>query len=560
MSSGTPYIGSKISLVSKAEIRYEGFLYTIDQNDSTVTLAKVISLGTEDRVPGAGAVPAREEVFEYIVFRGADIKDLHVCEGPKKVEDPAIVTHSYSSQSYNPNYHRGPPPFPPQGGGPGMNFGYNPFNMPPPNNNNAPVDHHNAQHNNRQQSPSPRHDQQQQQQRGGGGGGGKSGGFQDNRKPKESGKYRDDGYARENRDNTGNKQGKEKDSSRRDHEGHDNRDNRDDNRAPRHNRDNNNRDNSNRDNNRDNRSRGRRDEEGDDNDSKTRDNRYRDNRREYRDNNNRDNNRDNNNRDNNNRDNRRDNRDSYHQRGERDGGRGEGRTKHEDRDDQRSATGSESGRGQARGGVRGGPRGANRGPGRGGRGAPRGGGGGGGGEGAATTTTATRNKFTEDFDFQTSNAKFNKEEIEKELLKVLKKVKIKDEDGTEEIKDMEERESDERAPLPSPDKFYDRSKSFFDNILCEAMPPRNEEEVMTRRQEQALNTETFGSSATHYRPPYRGRGRGRGRWRGGRGFHRGRGNFRGNQGNNNRRWVDYEFDYEAAGIKNKSQPKATTED
>ena len=37
---GTPYLGSRISLISKAEIRYEGILYTVDTVEATVTLAR----------------------------------------------------------------------------------------------------------------------------------------------------------------------------------------------------------------------------------------------------------------------------------------------------------------------------------------------------------------------------------------------------------------------------------------------------------------------------------------------------------------------------------------
>ncbi|XP_050713977.1 protein LSM14 homolog B-like isoform X2 [Eriocheir sinensis] len=100
MSGPIPFLGSKISLISKSEIRYEGILYTIDAQESIIALAKVRSFGTEDR-PTEMPVPAREEVYEYIIFRGTDIKKIEVCDTPKQPtlpgglhNDPAIVQHS----------------------------------------------------------------------------------------------------------------------------------------------------------------------------------------------------------------------------------------------------------------------------------------------------------------------------------------------------------------------------------------------------------------------------------------------------------------------------------
>lgn len=100
MSGPIPFLGSKISLISKSEIRYEGILYTIDAQESIIALAKVRSFGTEDR-PTEMPVPARDEVYEYIIFRGTDIKKIEVCDTPKQPtlpgglhNDPAIVQHS----------------------------------------------------------------------------------------------------------------------------------------------------------------------------------------------------------------------------------------------------------------------------------------------------------------------------------------------------------------------------------------------------------------------------------------------------------------------------------
>ncbi|KAL8433118.1 hypothetical protein ACSSS7_004141 [Eimeria intestinalis] len=94
-----PYIGSKISLISSSDIRYEGILDAIDPLASTVSLRFVQSFGTEGR-PAASPVPPSNEIYNCIVFQGKHIKDLTVCSEPEPPPpamapyppDPAIVS------------------------------------------------------------------------------------------------------------------------------------------------------------------------------------------------------------------------------------------------------------------------------------------------------------------------------------------------------------------------------------------------------------------------------------------------------------------------------------
>ena len=80
--------------------RYVGTLIEINSEQSTVSLDNVRSFGTEGRRGGKDEYAPSDAIYEQIVFRGSDVKDLRIEEPPKEKppmpQDPAIIGVSFS--------------------------------------------------------------------------------------------------------------------------------------------------------------------------------------------------------------------------------------------------------------------------------------------------------------------------------------------------------------------------------------------------------------------------------------------------------------------------------
>ncbi|CAL0313065.1 unnamed protein product [Lupinus luteus] len=92
------YIGCFITLISNYDIRYEGILHFLDLQHSTIALKNVRSYGTEGRRKDGPQLPPIHKTYEFILFRGNDIKNLQVKSPPEEqvLDDPAIIQQQYS--------------------------------------------------------------------------------------------------------------------------------------------------------------------------------------------------------------------------------------------------------------------------------------------------------------------------------------------------------------------------------------------------------------------------------------------------------------------------------
>jgi len=93
-------IGSRITLVSQNDTRYEGILFAINSKEASIVLKDVNCMGTEDRVQDKSKqVPPSKQIVPFVSFPGQEIKDLFVHEVNPEPAPPAAPASSLSTSS-----------------------------------------------------------------------------------------------------------------------------------------------------------------------------------------------------------------------------------------------------------------------------------------------------------------------------------------------------------------------------------------------------------------------------------------------------------------------------
>lgn len=123
-------------------------------------------------------------------------------------------------------------------------------------------------------------------------------------------------------------------------------------------------------------------------------------------------------------------------------------------------------------------------------------------------------KFDSEYDFEQANEEF------KEIISKFEKVTVEDGEKVvdgDEIEEGEIRDEESKTPSVGDDgngPCYDKAKSFFDNISCEAVErSKGRQNRPDWKAEKKLNRETFGTTGfnrRNYNQGYRGGGRGGG--------------------------------------------------
>lgn len=96
-------LGSKLSIITTAQVRYEGTLTSADSINKAMILIKVKSMGTEGRRNGTNEILGNDSEIAEVTFKVDLIKDFRIIEKPNEnLIDPAIISINNTKPSEQP--------------------------------------------------------------------------------------------------------------------------------------------------------------------------------------------------------------------------------------------------------------------------------------------------------------------------------------------------------------------------------------------------------------------------------------------------------------------------